>query len=249
MYDPCLQWFFPIGKNQTVLGMQTTVDETTREQVVKGWTSPAHPEFNGHPNYFIAPLMYLVWWMSKMRECLLSFHDMISGQQFLFQMDGETHELELARFELDGMFDREFEDHGCLTTTAAHTIDYVKKVLFHLNLFYATHKTHLLDQFGDKFLQELRKCDFCLRSIQDFRERAEIHQFFGFFRGLGVNSDFFFKLFLAWRWETDLEGFSFRTDQFTIRDPSDVGNFFTWLSFSFYAKVTTSIRLVCLHNI
>jgi len=238
MYDPCLQWFYPIGQKNVVLGMsEYNIDDTTGSTGITGWTCPTHVGFNGHPNYFIAPFVYLTWWMSIMQECFRSFQEMINAINLVFEMDGEEHQLQLARFDLAELFDPAFEDHDCMTSTAVHSMDYVKKVLFHLGIFYSRYKTQLL-AFGDRFLEVMHKCDWCLRSIRDYRHRAEIHQFFGFFKGLGANGDFFFKVFVAWKWTQNAEGVPSRTEIFTIRDPSDLDKFFTWQTFSYYAKVS-----------
>ena len=244
MYDPCFQWDYIIGQKQIILGMNgVVVGDDSGTVRVQGWNAPEDPRFIGHPNYFIAPFIFLAWWMKSVRGCLESLRSILSAKHLIFQMDGDDHIMEVGRFGLDSLYDPAFEDHSFLRNTAVHDLDYLRRVLFHLRLLFSQQRTALLECEA-QFLGELYDLDWLIKNVRDFRHRAEIHQFFAFFKGLGTNGDFFFKMFLTWRWEKPAEGgCPVRTDSFTPRDPEDVSLFFTWLSFAYYAKVSTQIRL------
>ncbi len=243
MYDPCFQWDYIIGQKQIVLGMNGfVVDDESGTQRVQGWNVPEDPRFIGHPNYLIAPFIFLAWWMKSVRGCLESLGSILSAKHLIFQMNGVDHILEVGRFALDSLYDPAFEDHSFLRNTAVHDLDYLRRVLFHLRLWFSQQRT-ALRECEAQFLGELYDLDWLIKNVRDFRHRAEIHQFFGFFKGLGTNGDYFFKMFLTWRWDKPVEGGGgpVRTDSFTLRDPEDVSLFFTWLSFAYYAKVSTQI--------
>ena len=245
MYDPCFQWDYIIGQKQIILGMSGVVVGDESETVrVQGWNAPDDPRFIGHPNYFIAPFIFLAWWMKSVRGCLESLGSILSAKHLTFQMDGDDHIMEVGRFGLDSLYDPAFEDHSFLRNTAVHDLDYLRRVLFHLRLLFSQQRT-ALRECGAQFLGALYDLDWLIKNVRDFRHRAEIHQFFAFFKGLGTNGDCFFKILLTWRWEKPAEGGGcpVRTATFTPRDPEDVSLFFTWLSFAYYAKVSTQIRL------
>jgi hypothetical protein len=196
MYDPCFQWDYIIGQKQIILGMNGDVvcDESGTLQV-QGWKAPEDPRFIGHPNYFIAPFKFLAWWMKSVRECLESLESILSAKHLTFQMNGDDHIMEVGRFSLDSLYDPAFEDHSLFRNTAAHDLDYLRRVLFHLRLLFSQQRTALLECEA-KFLGELYDLDWLIKNVRDFRHRAEIHQFFAFFKGLGTNGDFSSKCFL-----------------------------------------------------
>ena len=60
MYDPCFQWDYIIGQKQIILGMSgVVVDDESGRLRVQGWNAPEDRRFIGHPNYFIAPFIFM----------------------------------------------------------------------------------------------------------------------------------------------------------------------------------------------
>ena len=73
--------------------------------------------FIGHPNYFIAPFIFLAWWMESVRGCLESLGSILSAKHLTFQMDGDDHIMEVGRFGLDSLYDPAFEDQSLFRNT------------------------------------------------------------------------------------------------------------------------------------
>jgi hypothetical protein len=193
IYDSCFQWDYEIGKHGVILGMKAFLNaEGTTSQIV-GWTpNPEHVGFIGHPNYFITPDVILKWWMRTIRESLVVLSGMILSAGINFD-----HDFGIEKFDLE-----HFYDPARITlATAPHDLDHLSRLLFELQKLFSnrTEKAKLDASQAERFQDEMQKLDWCVEMLKDFRDRSELHQFFGCLEGLGSRDSFFYHPFTAYQ--------------------------------------------------
>ena len=237
IYDPCFQWDYEIGKHGVILGMKAFLNAEGTTSRIVGWTpNPEHAGFIGHPNYFITPDVILKWWIRTIRESLDVLSAMILSAGIIFD-----HDFGIEKFNLE-----HFYDPARITlATAPHDLDHLSRLLFELQKLFSnrTEKAKLDASQAERFRDEMQKLDWCVEMLKDFRDRSELHQFFGCLEGLGSRDSFFFHPFTAYQDDCfDDEGNRFR-NKLGFRSPKDFESFFAWTTVGYYAKVTNIVAI------